>query len=522
MEKRFDFLFTFLEKEKILINKQEFLFQLQSHPDYPTLLSISDTLTFFKIQNGVFRVNIEEIELLPNQFITLLREVNSPPKYYLIKKQDYKYYYSPNEKFIEISQDELTSRWTSIILLINKEESEYKKESAKNWKTYLMLLSMFLFALNIFILKPNEITFNIFFIFPTIGIMLSMAALKDLFGTQNKLINSLCNLTSTTNCTSVINSKKWKILDYINFSDLSIIFFSFQILYFIFSAYTNGSNDFFSIQSIITLLSIPVILTSIYYQKVIEKKWCPICIMISTIIICEFLYLIFAEKFILYIYSNSIIACGFIFSFVILLWSIIKNTLLKLKRYRENELKSNRFERNYNNFKKILVSTEKIEFPSSLIKLGNINSKTVITLISHPFCIYCEEVHTFFEDILNFHKENILVNIIFKINISDYDEQKNTFFNTFLNIYKEKGQEAFRESMREWFESKSVEKWNKKYSKLVSQENNAHLLENHNDWCISKNFTFTPAIFVNGYEFPNSYDRTNIKFFINDIVEDIF
>ncbi len=42
-----NFLFQYLEKEDIFIDKNEFLFQIQSHPDYLSLLSIADTLRFF-------------------------------------------------------------------------------------------------------------------------------------------------------------------------------------------------------------------------------------------------------------------------------------------------------------------------------------------------------------------------------------------------------------------------------------------------------------------------------------------
>lgn len=47
MDENFNFLFYYLEKENLTIDKSEFLFQIQSHPDYPSSLSIADTLSFF-------------------------------------------------------------------------------------------------------------------------------------------------------------------------------------------------------------------------------------------------------------------------------------------------------------------------------------------------------------------------------------------------------------------------------------------------------------------------------------------
>ena len=61
MEDNFSLIFQYLEKENINISRKEFEFQVQSHPDYPSLLSFSDTLNFFNIENGVFKISFSEI-----------------------------------------------------------------------------------------------------------------------------------------------------------------------------------------------------------------------------------------------------------------------------------------------------------------------------------------------------------------------------------------------------------------------------------------------------------------------------
>ena len=56
--KEYGYLFNYLETENIKIDQEEFTFQVQSHPEYPSLLAISDTLSFFKIKsNNNRRIN---------------------------------------------------------------------------------------------------------------------------------------------------------------------------------------------------------------------------------------------------------------------------------------------------------------------------------------------------------------------------------------------------------------------------------------------------------------------------------
>ena len=94
MNENFKFLFQYLEKENITIDKNEFEIQIQSHPDYPSLLTISDTLSFFNIDNGAMRIDVSEIVLLPDCFIALLSEEVKEPQMYFIEKKGNSYFYT--------------------------------------------------------------------------------------------------------------------------------------------------------------------------------------------------------------------------------------------------------------------------------------------------------------------------------------------------------------------------------------------------------------------------------------------
>lgn len=58
-----DFILKSLE-----INKKEFLFQFQSHPNYPSALAFSDTLNFLGVKNDAYNLEKEE---LPGEFINI-------------------------------------------------------------------------------------------------------------------------------------------------------------------------------------------------------------------------------------------------------------------------------------------------------------------------------------------------------------------------------------------------------------------------------------------------------------------
>lgn len=92
-----NYLYQYLQKERIFIDEKEFEFQLQTHPEYPSLLSVSDTLSFFSINNGAIHVGFSEIELSPDRFVTFFREKQKKPQLLLIEKKG-SYYFQTKEK----------------------------------------------------------------------------------------------------------------------------------------------------------------------------------------------------------------------------------------------------------------------------------------------------------------------------------------------------------------------------------------------------------------------------------------
>ncbi len=510
-----------MENESITFDKDEFLFQIQSHPDYPSLLSISDTLTFFNIDNGAIPLEASQIELLPDQFMGLLREANDEPQLYYIHKKDEKYITIKDKTPYEIDHETLVSRWLDLIFLIEKPDFE----NTKNIKKYKMLTILSALCIILFLLlyftSKYAISRLLFLLFPSIGILFSMAALKELFGTKSTLINKFCNITASTNCTTVVSSNKWKFFNIINFSDLSIIFFSSQVFALLTFLLSGNLLEYFAIQKILLIISIPVIVLSLYYQKFVEKKWCPICLVIASIILLEIGYLFLFVTISIPIPVNYLFLYAYIILITITLWMILKKMLLKQKALKEFQMNANRLLRNYTVFKNTLMITPKLEMPSSIgIVLGNPKSDSQITIITNPFCGHCKEVHEIINTILDKHGDQIQVKILFKTALELDNEETKQFFRILMTLYLENGEKAFTDALHDFFESKNVEAWNQKYQVPIDKEKVENVYTVMNNWCVENQINYTPEIFLNGFKYPSEYDKENLTFYMNDFIED--
>jgi hypothetical protein len=116
----FNCLFRYLEAEQIYINKADFRFQIQSHPQYPHLISIADTLSFFSINNSVQSIEAGQIEQLPDHFSALLEMENSQPQLYFVKRKGDAYICDGEKGKIRLPKQELALKWKKAILLAEK------------------------------------------------------------------------------------------------------------------------------------------------------------------------------------------------------------------------------------------------------------------------------------------------------------------------------------------------------------------------------------------------------------------
>src|SRR5690606_14762724 len=139
-------LFLYLESENISVDKQEFEFQFNSHPDYPSLLALSDTLRFFNINNGAFNIDKSEIDLLPNSFVARLKSGQKDYLSFVEKKDNVYVHTNGTDQKHTTSKHDFEGLWDKVVLLAENDVDTFPKSKLNNWLNLLApLLSVLLF-----------------------------------------------------------------------------------------------------------------------------------------------------------------------------------------------------------------------------------------------------------------------------------------------------------------------------------------------------------------------------------------
>jgi uncharacterized membrane protein len=499
----------YIQLSNYKVEKNAIDLHLLTHPEYPSVKSISDTYDYFGIENIVASVPFEVISQLPENFISLING-----KLHLVKKdKNFAYLIDGKLQKTKISFDKLKEVWDGIIIAI---EAKEQKENINKIKKEYLFFSVLLLTCII----PSIIKFNIssiaFNVFTFIGFLISYFIVKETFGMNNKTINKFCDSVSKNQgCSNVINDVKAKLFNVISLSDACIVYFSSLLLFSIFVEFN------VSLLFLISIFSLPVILYSIYYQAFIIKDWCTLCIGISVILITQFLILLYNFNhfgFDLSIISKAII----IVAFTGILWHTIKNLQIINLSLESTKIDFIKFKRNKNLFNELLskkqLITNDIQLDYDRIFFGSTNPKLVIIAVTNPLCGFCAESFQTYYEILNKY-EDVQINFIFSLFTNDPNNPAYKILNSFLEIYYRKSKEEAIEVLKEWFDSKDFNNWIKKHYQIEAQNQDIEaILKKHLNWAVKNNIHQTPTTIINNYFYPNEYNIKDIFYFIDDIL----
>ncbi|MDX6184798.1 vitamin K epoxide reductase family protein [Flavobacterium sp. Fl-77] len=504
----------YLQINKYSNLKNEFEDLFLSHPNYPSLFAITDSLDLLSIENAAVRISKEQILDLPKSFLAYYKQELT-----LVEKNKKNVrIYSDKEGIQKISYEEFLTGWDGVIVAIEENKLLLNEESSIGFKWLKYALPVFLLAGLSFVYNHYN-TFSIAFLITSLlGFAFSVLIVDKKIGLSPNLNSRFCNLGSAISCDSVIRSDLRRINKWISFTDLPLIFFSSSLLSILLLPFESAVFVGF-----LSLLSIPIIVLSVWIQKFEIRKWCTLCLIVSFLIVSQSIVWFTSSNFTLVFSTSNVFP--FLFSFVLLLtiWLGIKS-ILKNRITNEvslNELK--KFKRNYSVLNFLSQRIPKIDGFSDLrgLQFGNKKASINLSIIISPSCTHCHKTFQEAFDLVLKFPDKIFLNVLFNVNPENNENPFKTVVERLLMIYRSTPGKTV-EAISDWHIKKmELDKWLKKWSidgtsAMITQEINKQY-----EWCQKNNFNYTPVKIVNEKVFPNEYDISELKYFLNDFAEEI-
>ncbi len=522
-----DQLFNILDKllitNKIRLNKEELKLQLLSHPSYPSLHALTGVLKHFGVPNLALQVPTDQdtLDQLPPTFIANVKGDKGMYLGLIEKKNNTINVFTDRKQVENISNADFFESWDGIIVAVEKDETikeEKATNSSKIWQWALIIIGL---GVGIALLNNTLVFEGIHYFLSSIGLILGVLIVGHSLGIESSSTASICNLSEKTSCDAVLNSKGAKIGGVLTLSDASIIAFAGYALVYCFALLSG--IDISGIISGLSLLAIPFVLYSIYYQGSVLKKWCPLCLGIAGVLILQSITVfitgnataflsISIEEVVLYIIAMLIIVS---------IWFMIKPLLHKKVALDKLKIESNKFKRNFSIFNTLLQENDSVvndlQLPNEIV-LGNRDSSLEVVLVTSPQCYYCKQAHTDIENILKQSSNHIKVIVRFNVNVEDTEGEGYQVTSRLLHAYNTQGELACIKMMHEVYKDNAdLKQWLKRQSDIDASY--LDVLTAQKEWCTKNNINFTPALYIQGNQYPREYDRNDLSLFIEDLLE---
>ncbi len=499
----------YLDKNNYSNKKESFEELFLSHPNYPSAFAITDSLDMLSIENVAVKVPKEQFIELPDSFLAIFnQEMN------LVSKNSTSVSVEAEDgKKKILTFNEFLTGWDEIVIAVEPNDKIVAKKEIINKK----LLQYILPVITIigFSILYNTYALNTVLLLLTsvIGCLISVFIIQEKLGIKNEMVSNLCNLNANTSCDSVIKSHKNNSNYWVDFSDLPLLFFGISMLSILVQPDPSGS-----IVGLLSLLSIPVVLYSIWIQKFRLKKWCVLCLAVSGVLIIQSLVFGFSNQSFPDVFQANLF--GFIFSTLLVtsLWILLKPVFENKIKSEKEMIKAKKFKRYPKLFQ--LMSEE---IPSLIgfnelkgLQFGNKNADIQLSIIISPSCSHC---HKAFEDAIELvskFSERVSLNVLFNVNPDNDQNPYKEVVESLLAI-NNATPENIEEAISDWHIKKmTLDEWKGKWLiKSIDMKANQQLHQQYN-WCLGNNFNYTPVKIINDKLFPNEYEISELKYFLND------
>lgn len=531
-----DIAVRFCKQLKVKVTETTVKKEITEHPDYPSLLSVSDALRSYKVDNLSLKTTIEQFKNFPTPFIVQVKgEISKYNLFGIINEilPDNKInWYNPEKKKNEpIFKSDFEEFFTGYVMIAegdeNSGEIEYnekrKTEKLKdliNGSIFLSIPVIFAILSVISIISKGFSQAILPIVYATVTLIGAITGLLLLLyevDQHNPNLQKVCHGGKRTNCGAILNSKASRIFG-ISWSSIGFTYFMGILLTMMLGGLTNP--NILAIVAFSNLAALPYIVFSTYYQAKVARQWCPMCLTVLACLALQFFISFFGHFYqypltstFLFPFSILVINSFIVFTTTHILIPVLKK--LKEGKYIEQDLARLKHDRQI--FQALLEKQKKISKSTEGlgITLGNPEGKLKLIKVCNPYCDPCSIAHLVIDELLE-NNPDLLVQVIFTAT-GDENDSRTFPVQHLLAIAKQGDSFITKKAMNNWYLSPNRD-YNLFAQKFPMNEDLRRQLPHITamyKWTEAEKIAYTPTLFINDYQLPENYHISDLKYFLS-------
>jgi uncharacterized membrane protein len=373
---------------------------LYTHPDFPSLFAISESLTELGVDNAALEIPKPAIQDLTAPFLAIIERDGMEQIILVIPKTKnlISIYDGESKNKLTIPVSEFLILWRGVILAV--EPNNTKQSSLAIEKKHLLsgFAILGLFCLPFFFFNNYSATIQYYLCL--IGVFITIAIWYAEAGSES--MQNFCNLSSKASCQAVFQSNLSQIANFIPLSLLIGSYFIGQVCLWVLMPSEVPKILFFA--HCIALLGT---FYTLYLQAYVIKKWCPLCLGITSVMWAQAGLSIFTMNYPIdwLNYSGYPIFLSFVlFSISFPFAFYIRMAIYQTKQIESLEIDNVKFRRNYHLFipwffEQPYINTHINGASFDIATTGNMGAPLEITVLTNPLCEACKKLHPTLKDL---------------------------------------------------------------------------------------------------------------------------
>ncbi|MCG8475670.1 MAG: hypothetical protein MI784_09365 [Cytophagales bacterium] len=481
--------------------------RLLSHPNYPSLQAVTDTLEGLGINHLTAKITKESIERLPELFLAKLRDATGESMV-LVERKGQNYLIIAGSSRFYVSSEELKEYWTGSVLVVDANTPDRK------YYSHILVLSAGLLALTIgVLLLSGSWLWAGYLALGTTGCLLSAGLLQEQHGEGNFLRQIFGTDKVRLNWQLPIGRFRRY---FRNHADEILAFYFFSTsLTALFSLVLSMQFPRSLVWLALAGLPYSILLLLRNYRQTAR-------LILSGLLGAQAILLVAAQLFSPnFADTKHLLLFGVISCLLVAVWSFVKRLWKKSRQFTQASVSLLAFQRNENLFlaQHIMQSPLKEFFwEGNIFCIGPSGSDLVLTTVLCPECSRSRALYQ------NLRKQTEISGQNFEWQLVFYNRKGSSSYclisRMMIDVFLQLGPICGSQAVDEWCQTYGDEglalRWKEKWSEKI--KGNSRLAKEyallHRRWCKDNGIRQVPAVTVNGKHLQPPYQPEDVVIFL--------
>ncbi|MEL6537124.1 MAG: vitamin K epoxide reductase family protein [Bacteroidota bacterium] len=468
--------------------------QLHSHPEFPSLRAITDSLDYFNIENLALSIPKESWGELPSGFMAQIHSTEEGEAFVRVEKKGQNVrYFTDKGKRHQSTVDEFSEIWTGIIVAVDEQSKVRSRLRVPLVPTLGVLAILGIWWLN----NAEQLHWvsALYFALSFLGLGVAYTLGKESYAESTWLGQRICGggqNTATSSCSQVLNSSQSKLPFGLTLTDLAIGYFGALVLAQLAFGFGGGPL------TLLTWASLPVILLSWGAQALVLRKWCALCLTLSLVMLAQWA-LLFAMpqggEWLVPTYWGGLAAAAVVAALV---WRHQRSAMQLRKSLHKQEISLLAFKRDPALRDFLIAQNPQVTYAplaNYQMLFGTENTPNSITSVINPLCGYCSDTFKVYRQLIEEGRFDMQLRMIFLVP-DDPKHEAYVLARRMIACFLLSSDYGWK-ALVAWFDGGEKDSWLEQFPAESAKEEEAMVwLKEHRQWCVDRTLMYTPITFL--------------------------